>query len=267
MTGRPFPESVVSGNWTPVVSGESGDRVYRRADGGAYAKIAAGPRAALLEGERHRIAWLSDRGIAAPRVLDWTASDGESCLVMSVLPGVPASTLPVADLERAWSSIAACLRELHKLPTADCPFDRGLARMFAWAEDVVSRAAVNPDFLDPADRNVPSRQLLDALRPTLARRLVQESADRVVCHGDACLPNFMVDPDTLRCTGMIDLGRLGAADPYADLSLLLANARESWSSPEQTRDARERLFACHGIDVPDEGRLDFYLRLDPLTWG
>ncbi|WP_436977121.1 phosphotransferase, partial [Shigella flexneri] len=30
----------------------------------------------------------------------------------------------------------------------------------------------------------------------------------VVCHGDPCMPNFMVDPKTLQCTGLIDLGRL-----------------------------------------------------------
>ncbi|MFP1592824.1 phosphotransferase [Escherichia coli] len=45
------------------------------------------------------------------------------------------------------------------------------------------------------------RIVTGAARPT---------ANRIwsVCHGDPCMPNFMVDPKTLQCTGLIDLGRL-----------------------------------------------------------
>ncbi len=44
------------------------------------------------------------------------------------------------------------------------------------------------------------------------------------------MPNFMVDPKTLQCTGLIDLGRLGTADRYADLALMIANAEENHGS-------------------------------------
>lgn len=139
--------------------------------------------------------------------------------------------------------------------------------MFDRAVNVVARDAVYPQFLDPEHRHVPPAALLAALPAELPRRLAQEARDLVVCHGDACLPNLMVDPETLRCTGLIDLGRLGTADRYVDLSLLLANARASWSGPEDARAARDRLFAIHAIPTPDKERLDFYLRLDPLSWG
>ncbi|MDJ1158503.1 hypothetical protein QNA08_09675 [Chelatococcus sp. SYSU_G07232] len=52
-----------------------------------------------------------------------------------------------------------------------------------------------------------------------------------------------------------------------DLSLLLGNAHESWAGPEDARAAYDRLFDIHAIAQPDERRLGFYLRLDPLTWG
>ena len=87
----------------------------------------------------------------------------------------------------------------------------------------------------------------------------------MVCHGDACMPNIMIDPRTLRCTGLIDLGRLGTADRYVDLALMVANARESWGSPEKEAQAFAILFDTLGIAAPDWGRLAFYLRLDPLT--
>ncbi|MGK9165061.1 APH(3'') family aminoglycoside O-phosphotransferase [Inquilinus limosus] len=261
-----LPRLPAGREWVPVRHGESGDRVYRRSDGAAYAKISTGHGAALLDGERRRIDWLARFGLGSPKVLDWVASDGAACLVMSAVPGVPASELTAPELVQAWPSIAERIKALHALPAADCPFDRGLAAMVARAEDVVARDAVNPDFLAEEDREVPPPALLDRVRAELPQRLAQEQGDRVVCHGDACMPNLMIDPETLRCVGLIDLGRLGAADRYVDLALLLANARETWTGPEQAQAAHDRLFEILALP-PDEGRLAFYLRLDPLTWG
>ena len=98
-------------------------------------------------------------------------------------------------------------------------------------------------------------------------RQYQEDADKVVCHGDPCMPNLMVDPRTLQCTGVIDLGRLGTADRYADLALMVANATETWTTQEQSEQAFAILFDILGVEAPDHERLVFYLRLDPLTWG
>lgn len=57
------------------------------------------------------------------------------------------------------------------------------------------------------------------------------------------MPNFMVDPKTLQCTGLIDLGRLGTADRYADLALMIANAEENWAAPDEA----ERAFAVYSM--------------------
>ncbi|MDX0495802.1 APH(3'') family aminoglycoside O-phosphotransferase [Sinorhizobium medicae] len=264
---RLLPSPPAGREWLSVRHGESGDRVYARSDGAAYAKTASGKAAALLEGERDRAAWLAAFGIGSPAVYDWIADSHEACLVLSAVPGVPASDLAVPDLMKAWPTIMRQFKALHELPSESCPFERRLASMFEHATDVVAREAVNPDFLAPEDQNVPPSKLLLALGVELPKRLAEEARDLVICHGDACLPNFMVDPETQRCTGLIDLGRLGTADRYVDFSLLLGNARESWTTPGQAQMARDSLFGIHGIANPDEGRLAFYLRLDPLTWG
>ncbi len=250
--------------WLPVTAGESGDRVWRRPDGRAFAKQAGPGRADLLAGERDRLVWLERAGFAAaPRVVDW---DGGT-LVMTALPGVPAGDLDGDDLMAAWPSIAATIGALHALPAADCPFDRGLHAMAARARDVVARDAVNPDFLPDEDRGISAAQLLARVTAELPARLAQEASSQVVVHGDACLPNIMVDPATSACTGLIDLGRLGVADRYADLALLVANSADSWSSPAQAAQALDLLFSGLDIASIDGGRLQFYLRLDPLTWG
>jgi streptomycin 3"-kinase len=138
--------------------------------------------------------------------------------------------------------------------------------MFRRAEDVVRRDAVIPEFLTEDQQGRPSTELLADLRAELDERLAQEPGDLVVCHGDACLPNFMVDPDTLTCTGLIDLGRLGTADRHADLSLLRANARETWEPDDESR-ADRLLPHRYGPTRVDPARLRFYLHLDPLTWS
>lgn len=253
--------------WTPVRTGESGDLVYQRDDGRAFAKIAPVARSADLAGERDRLAWLDGRGVACPEILDWREGEEGACLVMTAIPGVPAADLSGSDLLKAWPSMARQLGILHELPADQCPFDRSLSIMFERAADVVARKAVNRDFLPDEDMNTPARELLERVERDLPTRFEQELIDRVVCHGDACMPNFMIDPESFQCTGLIDLGRLGTADRYVDLALMVANASESWASREEEAEAFAILFGTLGIQVPDKERLAFYLRLDPLTWG
>jgi streptomycin 3"-kinase len=252
--------------WNPVSTGESGARLFRRDDGALVAKCVAPSGVDDLREERRRIEWLAGTGIPGPSVVDWSASDGGARLVMTAVPGVPASELGSARLLRAWPGLLGVLRRLHELPAADCPFERTLATMFRIAEDVVRRDAAIPEFLAEDQQGRPHPELLADLRTQLDERVDQERADVVVCHGDACLPNFMVYPDTLACTGLIDLGRLGTADRHADLALLRANATETWDGDDRVH-AERLLPELYGLDRIDPGRLWFYHHLDPLTWS
>lgn len=154
-------------------------------------------------------------------MLEWATTSDGPLLITSAVPGVPADQLDSEDLGRAWSGIAAAVRDLHALPTAGCPFSRGLAAMATLARDVVARDAVNPDFLTDEDRERPATELLCRVVAELPRRLAQEPDDLVVCHGDLCLPNIVIAPGDFSVAGFIDLGRLGLADRHADLALLL----------------------------------------------
>src|SRR5262249_30191776 len=144
------------------------------------------------------------------------------CLLTTAITGVPASDIPRADVPKVIDSLARTLRLLHTVPTDQCPFDRRLRVTLPIVDDVVRRAAVNIANLAPQHRSTPPTELLTNLRSELDRVAPMEDADLVVCHGDACLPNFIVDPETLECVGVVDLGRLGIADRYLDLSLTAA---------------------------------------------
>ncbi|GAA4205727.1 APH(3'') family aminoglycoside O-phosphotransferase [Actinocatenispora rupis] len=251
--------------WSPVTDGESGDLVFRSPDRTRYAKCASPARADLLAAERDRITWLAGTGVPGATVLDWVADDAGAYLVTSAVPGVPADRVSPAGLRRAWPSVTAAVRRLHALPTAACPYDRGLGWMLARARDVVARGAVHPEFLPVEQRTTPPAELLARLAGQADRRRAQEAADTVVCHGDLCLPNILLDPATGAVIGFVDLGRLGRADRHADLALLSVTARSTWPD-EATATAAEADFARGYGMVPDPDRQRFYLHLDPLTW-
>lgn len=251
--------------WQPVGEGESGALVLRHERGDRFAKIVPSARRAELESERDRVSWLESTGLPGPRVLDWRDERDGLCLVTSAVPGAPAHSLPPEALRRSWPAICEVVYQLHTVPSDRCPFDRVLFSMMALARAVVAGDHVQREFLPVKLQEVPPQDILDQLEEELPLRLEQEEAESVVCHGDLCLANIMIEPAAGEVSGLIDLGRLGRADPYADIALLLTNSRESWKTEVDAREA-DALFARHyGVDL-DPARLRFYLWLDPLTW-
>jgi streptomycin 3"-kinase len=259
------PDGLSAAEWERVTTGESGAVVVRSADGLRYAKFVPVAHRETLQAERDRIDWASRHGIPTTQVLDWAANDDWACLLTRTVPGVPADRLTSTELWQAWPSITASLRRLHDVPVDHCPFDRGIEAMIHDAEDVVRLNAVNPQFLPPELRQLPPGDVLDRLRRQSQQRLDEERADRVVCHGDLCLPNVIVDPATLMVNGFVDLGRLGVADRYADIALLLGNSRGTWEDDAQAVAADDAFAAAYGIAL-DGARRAFYLCLDALTW-
>ncbi|HLT83261.1 MAG TPA: phosphotransferase, partial [Phototrophicaceae bacterium] len=73
----------------------------------------------------------------------------------------------------------------------------------------------------------------------------------VVCHGDACVPNTLVDDDGA-WVGHVDLGSLGVADPWADLAV--AAWSTEWNvGPGYT----DEVYAAYGA-APDRERIAYY---------
>ena len=252
-------------DWEPVTGGESGASVFVDRGRRRFAKIVSSERLTELAAERDRSAWLSRTGAPCAGVLGWRESAAGACLVTQAVAGVPASDLDAAALRRAWPSIVRMVRGLHDLDVAGCPFDRGLEYMMSLAEATVDEGRVVVEFLPEALQRTPPPQILEQIRAERPTRLAEERADLVVVHGDLCLPNILVDPETGEVQGLIDLGRLGTADPYGDIALLIATARGTWPDAPTARRAEDEFADIYGAALDTE-RLDFYLRLDPLTW-
>lgn len=192
-----------------------------------YVKVAKAG-VANFGAEAWRLRWAA-RYVVVPRVLG-VGRDGDlAWLRTRALPGLSAVHPHWrASPDVAVRAMGAGLRALHdRLPLRSCPFD--------WS------AAIRVAKLEPARRS-----RLDAPPPV----------DRlVVCHGDACSPNTLIDDDG-RCCGHVDLGGLGTADRWADLAV--ATLSLSWNYPGRSWD--DELFAAYGVK-PDPGRVDYYRRL------
>jgi kanamycin kinase/streptomycin 3"-kinase/aminoglycoside 3'-phosphotransferase-2 len=250
----------VSG-WEPVPTGLSGADVRRSPDGSAYAKSGSGILREDLVAERDRLEWLAGTDLPGAEVLDWVDDEDSATLTMRAVPGVAMSDLPASDVPRAITSLARFLQRLHSLPRESCPFERWLAVSVPLARVRVAAGLVDEDDFDSEREGRSAEDLLAELidqRPE-AERL--EVGDLVICHGDACLPNFLLDPESLEVTGMIDVHRLGVADRHLDLALATRSMADEARNAAYGPKAAEALLAAYGRDA-DPWRLRFYRLLD-----
>ena len=207
--------------------------VWRNGLGGVAFEVGAGndrcfvkwapPGSSLdLGAEAARMAWAAPF-TPVPTVIASGADAEGAWLATTAIPGENA----VTDRWRGQPAVAVRaigerLRALHEaLPVEDCPFrwsvdDRvAHARRRAAAEDHDLEALRN-------DHGVAT--------VAVALSMIAEppSPDRiVVCHGDPCAPNTIIDDDGV-WSGTVDLGSLGVADRWADIAVATWNTRMNY---------------------------------------
>jgi kanamycin kinase len=256
-----------SHEWIPVTHGMSGALTYRLAGRPQelFVKLARAsahpdPRTGMLA-EAWRLEWLTAKGFPAAKLVDAGESEAVSWLVMTAVPGRPASDPWPADQRmRVIDAVAEILSALHALPASDCPFDRTLDVALGNVRRALDEGLLDrsPEEMDAWERDLDRRSLLAELERTRP-----PAEDLAVCHGDYCLPNVMIDPETLQPTGLVDLGRLGRADRYADLALMRRSIGSETLNPQYGQAHVDRFLAGYGAD-PSDPRLDYYARLDWL---
>lgn len=206
-----------------------------------------------LSGEADRMAW-AGRFHPVPRPLG-QGHDGEgSWLVTAALPGERASGRRwKADPATAVTAIGEGLRALHEaLPLTRCPFSWSAEERVADARRQLAAGS-----LDPAAWHACHQSL------TVAAALEQAAAippadNPVVCHGDACAPNTLLDEDG-HWSGHVDLGLLGVADRWADLAVA------TWSAEWNYGPGWDKLLLdAYGVR-PDPDRTRYYRLLWDLS--
>ncbi len=211
--------------WRNAIGG-----VTFRTDDGRFIKH--GPRNAetSMLAEAGRLAWAS-RYVSVPEVVEAGQSSASEWLVTRALSGRSAvDPRWIEEPATAVRAVGEGLRALHDaLPVADCPFE--------WTVPVRVANARRRGIRVPRELRTPP------------------PADRlVVCHGDACCPNTLLDDDG-RWLAHVDLGALGIADRWADIAV--AAMSTEWNYGPGWEDA---LIEAYGAE-PDAERLAFYRAL------
>ena len=104
------------------------------------------------------------------------------------------------------------------------------------------------DFDEPR-QGWPAREVWSRLNTLVPARM-----DRVVTHGDFSLDNIFLHRG--RVSGVLDVGRLGVADPYQDLAILWNNLEEFGASLQQ------EFLRTYGETRLNRRKLEFHLCLD-----
>jgi kanamycin kinase len=151
------------------------------------------------------------------------------------------------------TAIGKGLRALHEdLPAASCPFSWSAGQRL---DDARRQAAAGR--LDPAGWH-PCYQALTAVEALRQAAAMPPPDKLVVCHGDACAPNTLLDEDG-HWAGHVDLGLLGVADRWADLAVA------TWSADWNYGPGWDGLLLdAYGVG-PDAERTRYYRLLWDLS--
>ena len=176
----------------PVWRNEDGGITYRFGEGESFLKVQRPSLDWDLDAELPRLIWIGDF-VPAPRLLgSGVVGEGEDAAHWLLTSGVAGRSAVDracrAHPEQTVPALGRGLRRFHdSVPAVTCPF--------SWSVlDRVTRYGLDPAFVAAAP-----------------------PVDPVVCHGDACNPNFLIGADK-EVSGYVDLGGLGVADRWADLA-------------------------------------------------
>ncbi|MEA2150693.1 MAG: aminoglycoside 3-phosphotransferase [Solirubrobacteraceae bacterium] len=214
--------------------------------------------------EAERLRWLAEQGLPVPAVVDVGAGGGLRWLVTAAVAGRPAADATWSARERlsVLDAVADVARTLHALPTAECPFDGRLAVTLPRARAAVATGTVDLDDLDPGRRGATAADLLRELDATPP----PAEDDLVVCHGDLCLDNVLVDAAGREVVALVDAGRAGVADRWQDLAIVLRNFGGDEGSAWGFRHHHAERFALrYGLAAVDERKRRFYGLLDEFS--
>jgi kanamycin kinase len=257
----PAAEAVVPEAVRTLAAGEPIRPVWRNELGGLtfavgddrYVKWAPAGSGIELAGEAIRLRWAM-RYLPVPEPLATGRDSAGSWLVTRAVAGTNAvDPRWLARPAIAAAALGRGLRRLHDtLPVPDCRFSWRTADRIAAIDRRARRGLLDPGGWHAEHAGRPL--------PVLLRRLADPPPDDrlVVCHGDACAPNMLLD-DAAAVTGYVDLGSLGVADRWADLAVASWSLGWNYGSGQQAA-----FFDGYGIE-PDPARIDYYRLLWDLA--
>ncbi len=206
-------------------------------DGGYFLKMAP---VGALERECELTRYFHTKGLAA-KVLLYTSDLARDYLLTEKVPGEDCLAEKYLDHpQRLCDLLAERLFLLHSMDCADCPVQDHTERYLARVEQ--GRAIGRQD-----------RSFFPGGSPGEAWALVEEKGhllqDRVLLHGDYCLPNVILND--WKFSGFVDLDSGGVGDRHVDLFWGAWTLRYNLKTDRY----RRRFFDAYGRGLVDEDKL------------
>ena len=235
--------------WTPAWTYDEVVTTWRLVNGDVvrYMKVKAADAVVRLADEATAMRWAAGH-IRVPQVIEAGTSAGWDWLVTAEMPGISAIK-PEWCADPAWlvPIVARGLRRFHDtLPTDGCPFQ------FIAADALrLTRQRIDAGVIPWRDIHAEHRDMtIEEAFAELVRRAPTASEDLVVCHGDYCYPNVVLEDGAV--TGYLDLAELAVADRWWDIAIGM------WSTTWNVGPGYEELFAAsYGVEI-DTDRLAFF---------
>jgi aminoglycoside phosphotransferase len=200
--------------------------------------------------EKLKLEWLAPRPLPVPEVLLFIPEEAADYLLLSEIPGAPASDDALKqDVPRLIEQLADGLHTIHGLPIEDCPFPAQSDLKIETARQRMLDKLIDESDFDEIRHGETAEKLFGELVAT-----APAEEDLVFTHGDYCLPNVLLENG--KVSGFVDWGNAGIADRYQDIALLARSVRYNFSA-----DWTKFLFDTLGIE-PDLKKIDFYQLLD-----
>jgi kanamycin kinase len=218
-----------------------------------FAKVDRAGRFPTLEGEAERMRWAGPH-LPVPAVVAIERVGTASVLLTEALPGRDATDAGWRDdLPALVRSLGRGLRAFHEAVEPDrCPFRFERTRALGHVRRRVSEGDIESGGFHEEHAHLTPRAALAELEATATW-----TEDLVVCHGDYCPPNVLLDGRVV--TGYLDLGELGVADRWSDIAV------GAWSTCWNFGEALEPLFyESYGVE-PDPMRIRYYRLLYDLV--
>lgn len=236
-------------DWYPVSRHDPYTITFRLAhpDGRVrYVKFATRSWFPSPTAEADRLRWAQPH-LPVPEIVNAGTTDAIDWLVTEGMAGVDATDPRLtADPPRVVELLAHGLHAFHQTPVGECPYRFDLDVALAHVE---RRARAG--LIDAARDFHPEHQHLTVA--AAVDRLVRErpgAEDLVVCHGDYCFPNVLIEQG--RVVGFVDLGELGVADRWWDLAVA------TWSTEWNLGGGYEgRFLEAYGVEL-DAQRCAYY---------
>jgi len=218
-----------------------------------YAKLADSSCWPSLAHEAERMRWARPH-LPVPELVESGSADSVDWLITDAVPGVDATDPSLIEQPtRVIDLLAQGLRRFHDAPVEACPFDFRLDTALQHVRRRVATGAIDAS----SDFHAEYQHLSVYEAVARLQRDRPDTEDLVVCHGDYCFPNVVIDHN--RVAGFVDLGELGVADRWWDLAVA------TWSTVWNLGPGYEDVFLnAYGI-AADPARIAYYRLLYDLV--